>query len=187
MTKSISQCWKRFMRPYLGLMELPMLRGNNNLFLGLSSVLGLIGGAYFLQVGAQRLLRRQHQISKRGNDTDNETKAKAKEEEANNSTLLANMFASVVVCQVEKLLCTPISFAVFAFLFMACTMEVVLLKMTTSAHVFGRPPNQEDWDDGHEHEEDIYYENLENNYEHWARRRRRFHQRQQQLLMAQQQ
>jgi len=57
MTKSISQCWQRFKRPYIGLVELPMFRGNNNLFLGLSSVLGLIGGAYLLQVGAQRLLR----------------------------------------------------------------------------------------------------------------------------------
>ncbi|XP_060653984.1 uncharacterized protein LOC132789755 [Drosophila nasuta] len=97
------------------------------------------------------------------------------------------VFASVLVCQVEKLLCTPISFAVFAFLFMACTMEVVLLKMTTNPHIFGRPPNHEDGDDGSEYEEDIYYENLENNYEHWARRRRRFHQQQQQLRIAQRQ
>ncbi|XP_030563639.1 general transcriptional corepressor trfA isoform X6 [Drosophila novamexicana] len=37
-------------------MELPMYRGNNNLFLGLTSVLGLIGGAYLLQCGAQHLL-----------------------------------------------------------------------------------------------------------------------------------
>ncbi|KRF80049.1 serine/threonine-protein kinase tousled-like 1 [Drosophila virilis] len=97
------------------------------------------------------------------------------------------LITSVVVCQVEKLLCTPISFAVFAFLFMACTMEVVLLKLTTSAHIFGRPPNHDDWDEGSEYEEDIYYENLENNYEHWARRRMRYHQRQQQLLQQQQQ
>ncbi|XP_017958912.1 BMP-2-inducible protein kinase [Drosophila navojoa] len=98
------------------------------------------------------------------------------------------LFTSGVICQVEKLLCTPISFAVFAFLFMACTMEVVLLKLTTSAHIFGRPPNQDDWDEGGQFgEEDIYYENLENNYEHWARRRLRYHQRQQQLLQQQQQ
>ncbi|XP_034479691.1 general transcriptional corepressor trfA isoform X6 [Drosophila innubila] len=51
-----AHCWQRFKRPYIGLVELPMFRGNNNLFLGLSSVLGLIGGAYLLQVGAQRLL-----------------------------------------------------------------------------------------------------------------------------------
>ncbi|XP_023177898.2 uncharacterized protein LOC111604182 [Drosophila hydei] len=98
------------------------------------------------------------------------------------------LFTSGVICHVEKLLCTPISFAVFAFLFMACTMEVVLLKLTTSAHVFGRPPNHDDWDEGGQfEEEDIYYENLENNYEHWARRRLRYHQRQQQLLQQQQQ
>lgn len=98
------------------------------------------------------------------------------------------MFASVLVCQVEKLLCAPISFAVFAFLFMACTMEVVLLKLTTSAHVFGPPPSHNDWDwNWQEGEENIYYENVENNYEHWARRRMRFHQRQQQQLRAQQQ
>ncbi|XP_030370252.1 uncharacterized protein LOC115620900 [Scaptodrosophila lebanonensis] len=99
------------------------------------------------------------------------------------------MLASVVVCQIEKLFCTPISFAVFAFLFMACTMEVVLLKLTTSAPVFER--HNDDWDDGSEYEEDIYYENLENSYEHWARMRMRFRQRQQeqqrqQLLVAQQ-
>lgn len=105
------------------------------------------------------------------------------------------MFASVLVCQVEKLLCTPISFAVFAFLFMACTMEVVLLKLTTSgAHVFGSPPLPDDWDwNGQQHqqqeeygedENSIYYENVENNYEYWARRRLRYHQQQ---LRAQQQ
>ncbi|KAH8371176.1 hypothetical protein KR093_006386 [Drosophila rubida] len=44
------------MRPYICLLELPMYQGNHNLFLGLSSVLGLIGGAYLLQCGAQRLL-----------------------------------------------------------------------------------------------------------------------------------
>ncbi|XP_032585512.1 uncharacterized protein LOC6579337 isoform X6 [Drosophila mojavensis] len=37
-------------------MELPMHRGNNNLFLGLTSVVGLIGGAYLLQCGAKHLL-----------------------------------------------------------------------------------------------------------------------------------
>lgn len=108
------------------------------------------------------------------------------------------MFASVLVCQVEKLLCTPISFAVFAFLFMACTMEVVLLKLTTSgAHVFGSPPqltSSDDWDwhgqqqqqqeEYGEDENSIYYENVENNYEYWARRRLRYHQQQ---LRAQQQ
>lgn len=59
MTKSFqSQCYRRFMRPYICLMELPMQRaGNGNLFLGLTSVLGLIGGAYLLQCGAQCLLR----------------------------------------------------------------------------------------------------------------------------------
>lgn len=46
------------MRPYIALMELPMQRaGNGNLFLGLSTVLGLIGGAYLLQCGAQCVLR----------------------------------------------------------------------------------------------------------------------------------
>ncbi|XP_062133052.1 uncharacterized protein LOC133843489 isoform X4 [Drosophila sulfurigaster albostrigata] len=44
------------MRPYIRLLELPMYQSNHNLFLGLSSVLGLIGGAYLLQCGAQRLL-----------------------------------------------------------------------------------------------------------------------------------
>ncbi|XP_017866717.1 PREDICTED: serine-rich adhesin for platelets isoform X4 [Drosophila arizonae] len=37
-------------------MELPVHRGNNNLFLGLTSVVGLIGGAYLLQCGAKHLL-----------------------------------------------------------------------------------------------------------------------------------
>ncbi|XP_036669791.3 uncharacterized protein M7BP isoform X15 [Drosophila suzukii] len=45
------------MRPYICLMELPIHRpGSGNLLLGLTSVVGLIGGAYLLQCGAQRLL-----------------------------------------------------------------------------------------------------------------------------------
>ncbi|ALC42029.1 CG43341 [Drosophila busckii] len=95
-------------------------------------------------------------------------------------------FNAVVLCQVEKLLCAPISLAVFAFLVMACTMEVVLLKLTTSPQVFGGDPD--DWPEADEsaQEERIYYENVENNYESYARRRWRFQQRQQ-LLLAQQQ
>lgn len=92
------------------------------------------------------------------------------------------LFSSSLICQVERLMCLPISFAVLGFLFMACTLEVVLLKMTTSDPVFGRSNPADDWeeDGGPEGEEQIYYENLENNYEHWARRRMRFHQRQRQ-------
>ncbi|XP_017014830.2 uncharacterized protein M7BP isoform X5 [Drosophila takahashii] len=45
------------MRPYICLMELPISRpGSGNLLLGLTSVVGLIGGAYLLQCGAQQLL-----------------------------------------------------------------------------------------------------------------------------------
>ncbi|XP_039227177.1 uncharacterized protein LOC6528453 isoform X13 [Drosophila yakuba] len=45
------------MRPYICLMELPINRpGSGNLLLGLTSVVGLIGGAYLLQCGAQQLL-----------------------------------------------------------------------------------------------------------------------------------
>ncbi|KAH8257976.1 hypothetical protein KR038_003618 [Drosophila bunnanda] len=45
------------MRPYISLMELPINRpGSGNLLLGLTSVVGLIGGAYLLQCGAQCLL-----------------------------------------------------------------------------------------------------------------------------------
>ncbi|XP_052841654.1 uncharacterized protein LOC128255881 [Drosophila gunungcola] len=96
-------------------------------------------------------------------------------------------FSPEVLCQVERLMCLPISFAVLGFLFMACTMEVVLLKLTTSDPVFGPPAD--DWEEngGPDAEEQIYYENLENNYEHWARRRMRFHQRQQQHQQQQQQ
>ncbi|XP_017027226.1 uncharacterized protein [Drosophila kikkawai] len=100
------------------------------------------------------------------------------------------LFAASLICQVERLMCLPISFAVLGFLFMACTMEVVLLKMTTSDPVFGRSGPPDDWEEGggpEGDEEQIYYENLENNFEHWARRRMRFHQRQQQRLQQQQQ
>lgn len=55
--EKFSQCCKRLLRPFDCLMELPMHRGNNNLFLGLTSVVGLIGGAYLLQCGAKHLLR----------------------------------------------------------------------------------------------------------------------------------
>ncbi|KAH8314467.1 hypothetical protein KR059_009176 [Drosophila kikkawai] len=45
------------MRPYISLMELPINRpGSGNLLLGLTSVVGLIGGAYLLQCGAQCLV-----------------------------------------------------------------------------------------------------------------------------------
>ncbi|KAH8316212.1 hypothetical protein KR067_002207 [Drosophila pandora] len=45
------------MRPYICIMELPINRpGSGNLLLGLTSVFGLIGGAYLLQCGAQRVL-----------------------------------------------------------------------------------------------------------------------------------
>ncbi|KAH8372622.1 hypothetical protein KR009_001280 [Drosophila setifemur] len=45
------------MRPYICFMELPINRpGCGNLLLGLTSVVGLIGGAYLLQCGAQRVL-----------------------------------------------------------------------------------------------------------------------------------
>ncbi|XP_020806461.1 general transcriptional corepressor trfA isoform X11 [Drosophila serrata] len=45
------------MRPYISLMELPINRpGSGNLLLGLTSVVGLIGGAYLLQCGAQCLM-----------------------------------------------------------------------------------------------------------------------------------
>ncbi|KAI8037284.1 hypothetical protein M5D96_010035 [Drosophila gunungcola] len=51
------QCLKRFLRPYICIMELPISRpGSGNLLLGLTSVVGLIGGAYLLQCGAQQLL-----------------------------------------------------------------------------------------------------------------------------------
>ncbi|XP_032572848.1 uncharacterized protein LOC6608027 isoform X7 [Drosophila sechellia] len=51
------QCLKRWMRPYICLMELPINRpGSGNLLLGLTSVVGLIGAAYLLQCGAQQLL-----------------------------------------------------------------------------------------------------------------------------------
>lgn len=51
------QCLKRWMRPYFPLMELPINRpGSGNLLLGLTSVVGLIGGAYLLQCGAQCLV-----------------------------------------------------------------------------------------------------------------------------------
>ncbi|KPU76507.1 uncharacterized protein Dana_GF13187, isoform F [Drosophila ananassae] len=53
----IPQCVKRWMRPYICIMELPINRpGSGNLLLGLTSVVGLIGGAYLLQCGAQRVL-----------------------------------------------------------------------------------------------------------------------------------
>ncbi|XP_041449023.1 serine-rich adhesin for platelets isoform X9 [Drosophila obscura] len=52
-----SECCKRLIRPYIRLMELPFYRpGAANLLLGLTSVVGLVGGAYLLQCGAQRLL-----------------------------------------------------------------------------------------------------------------------------------
>ncbi|XP_068147204.1 uncharacterized protein [Drosophila tropicalis] len=100
------------------------------------------------------------------------------------------LFGPVLICQVEKLLCLPISCAVFAFLFMACTLEVVLLRLTISDDLF-RPQLDEDGqpigigmagnvDDDADGEDNIYYENVTNNYEYWARRRRRYHQRQQQ-------
>ncbi|KAH8375483.1 hypothetical protein KR200_008880 [Drosophila serrata] len=45
------------MRPYISVMELPINRpGSGNLLLGLTSVVGLIGGAYLLQCGAQCLM-----------------------------------------------------------------------------------------------------------------------------------
>ncbi|XP_017078010.1 general transcriptional corepressor trfA isoform X8 [Drosophila eugracilis] len=45
------------MRPYICIMELPINRPvSGNLLLGLTSVVGLIGGAYLLQCGAQHLL-----------------------------------------------------------------------------------------------------------------------------------
>ncbi|XP_017108079.2 uncharacterized protein M7BP isoform X7 [Drosophila bipectinata] len=51
------QCVKRWMRPYICIMELPINRpGSGNLLLGLTSLVGLIGGAYLLQCGAQRVL-----------------------------------------------------------------------------------------------------------------------------------
>ncbi|XP_039486730.1 uncharacterized protein LOC120448661 [Drosophila santomea] len=95
------------------------------------------------------------------------------------------LFSAVVLCQVERLMCLPISFAVLGFLFMACTMEVVLLKLTTTDPVLGPPA--EDWEEngGPDGEEQIYYENLENNYEHWARRRMRFHRQRQQQQQQQ--
>ncbi|XP_017108087.1 chromogranin-A [Drosophila bipectinata] len=97
------------------------------------------------------------------------------------------IFSSTLLCQVERLMCMPISFAVLGFLFMACTMEVVLLKLTTSNPVFGRPADDWEEDNGDDREEQIYYENLENNYDQWARRRMRFNQRQQQYMQQQQQ
>ncbi|XP_017132772.1 general transcriptional corepressor trfA isoform X8 [Drosophila elegans] len=51
------QCLKRYLRPYICIMELPICRpGSGNLLLGLTSVVGLIGGAYLLQCGAQQLM-----------------------------------------------------------------------------------------------------------------------------------
>ncbi|XP_026841709.1 titin isoform X12 [Drosophila persimilis] len=50
-------CCKRLIRPYIRLMQLPIYRpAAANLLLGLTSVVGLVGGAYLLQCGAQRLL-----------------------------------------------------------------------------------------------------------------------------------
>ncbi|XP_053963226.1 uncharacterized protein LOC129244428 [Anastrepha obliqua] len=79
---------------------------------------------------------------------------------------------------------------VLMFLFMVCAFEVVLLKLTTTGsstvNVFGR--SDADDDDSSEYEEDIYYEDLRNNYEHWARRQMRYRhriQRQEQEMLHQ--
>ncbi|EDX06045.1 GD10495 [Drosophila simulans] len=97
------------------------------------------------------------------------------------------LFSAVVLCQVERLMCLPISFAVLGFLFMACTMEVVLLKLTTTDPVLAPPA--EDWEENGGPDGDIliYYENLENNYEYWARTRMRFYRQQPQQQQQQQQ
>ncbi|EDW71983.2 uncharacterized protein Dwil_GK10681, isoform B [Drosophila willistoni] len=60
MPNSTSQCCKRLMRfpPYIQLMELPISRAGSgsSLVLGLTSLVGLIGGVYLLQCGAQHLM-----------------------------------------------------------------------------------------------------------------------------------
>lgn len=71
--------------------------------------------------------------------------------------------------------------SICAFLFLICVVEVVVMKMTTSNSIFGRPSDHPDYDDSSEYEEDIYYEDLRNNFGQLARRRMRQRQRQQRL------
>lgn len=98
-------------------------------------------------------------------------------------------FASSIIGQWEKVAyCTDINVTVFMFLFMVCAFEVVLLKMTISPSVFTH-----DYHEGDDHYnndnygEHIYYEDIDNNYDHYARRRMRNLQWQQRQLEQQQQ
>ncbi|XP_065368703.1 uncharacterized protein LOC135961134 [Calliphora vicina] len=72
--------------------------------------------------------------------------------------------------------------ALLGLLVMVCILEVILLKMTTSAGLFTSPHHYDpDYDDSGEYEEDIYYEDLPTNYDQWARRQMRYrHQQQEQ-------
>lgn len=67
-------------------------------------------------------------------------------------------------------------------LFIVCALEVILWKMTTS--LFNRSHQDMDYEGDYEgadeYEEDIYYENLQSNYDQIARRQQRYRQRQQQ-------
>lgn len=60
------------------------------------------------------------------------------------------------------------NFAIAMFLFMVCTMEAILLKITL-APMFNR---EVEYDNSSEYEEDIYYEELYENISLWPRRRR---------------
>lgn len=76
--------------------------------------------------------------------------------------------------------------ALIGLLVMVCVLEVILLKMTTSAGLFTRPHHHDpDYDDAGEYEEDIYYEDLSTNYDQWARRQMRYRQRQQEQEVIQ--
>lgn len=73
--------------------------------------------------------------------------------------------------------------ALFGLLILVCILEVILLKITTSAGLFTRPHHHydSDYDDSGEYEEDIYYEDITSNYDQYARRQMRYrHQQQEQ-------
>ncbi|KAI8127152.1 hypothetical protein CVS40_2653 [Lucilia cuprina] len=160
------------MRNQMNFVEFPPVRCNN-LIAGISAVIGIIGGVYLITKTTNDVIRTNYE----------------------NMNINLELPVSRCPCKQasliggwEKLeLWDHTHLALLGLLMLVCILEVILLKMTTSAGLFTRPHHYDpDYDDSGEYEEDIYYEELSNNYDQWARRQMRYRQQQQQHLQEEQ-
>ncbi|KNC26129.1 hypothetical protein FF38_12233 [Lucilia cuprina] len=149
------------MRNQMNFVEFPPVRCNN-LIAGISAVIGIIGGVYLITKTTNDVIRKEN--------------------------LIKMILQASLIGGWEKLeLWDHTHLALLGLLMLVCILEVILLKMTTSAGLFTRPHHYDpDYDDSGEYEEDIYYEELSNNYDQWARRQMRYRQQQQQHLQEEQ-